>query len=224
MDVLYTNETEDIVDAFNINGKLYIVLRKSGIVNDNNFIPYAVTGSGIEYYSAQVRNNIIIVYSTIRPVFFDTTQNIMSLISPFDKTQYIITSSTERDPLDTFESSKNDYYTRENETGETVVYRRGDPIFTAPGHGYRTIVYDPLNVYIYFMSQATSIILRTQDSLYDTFRIPTIVPFCLDTNSTSLTGYRWFNGEDIRVGTSGTLYAILYTVLTVKNGMASLRF
>lgn len=224
MDVLYTNETEDIVDAFNINEQLYIVLRSSGIYISGQLIRYPITGSGIEYYSAQVRNNIIIVYSTIRPVFFDTTQNIMSLISPFDKTQYIITSSTERDPLDTFESSKNDYYTRENETGETIVYRKGDPIFSTPGHGYRTIVYDPLNVYIYFMSQATSIILRTQDSLYDTFRIPTIVPFCLDTNSTSLTGYRWFNGEDIRVGTSGTLYAILYTVLTVKNGMASLRF
>lgn len=216
------NYDEDIIDCFNVNETLYIVFRSSGIrTSQNLFFQYPITDSGIEHYSAQLKNGFIIVYSTFRPVFFDTTQNVMSLIPP-DSSIYQVSSSTERDPLDTFESSKNQYYVREDQNGRSVIYRQNNPIYVAEGNGYRNIVYDPF--YVYFLSQSSTTILRIQEALYDTYRIPMIIPFCLDTNSTGLSGYRWFNGEDIRINGSGTLYAITYSVLSVKNGMASLRF
>ena len=220
------NSPDEIVECFLINQTLFVILRKFGIYNSNSqtIIPYAF--SDIEYFSAQVKDNFIIVYSkTEHIMFYDVVNNFMSAQAPnTDISSYVISSSIQRDPLDTFEGNSKNLYTRENEYGQTVIYRKNDPIFTIPGNGYRQIIYDSQNIYVYFLSLATSTIFKLQEALYDTYRIPMIIPFCLDTNSTGLSGYRWFNGEDIRLNGSGTLYAITYNILTVKNGMASLRF
>ena len=94
--------------------------------------------------------------------------------------------------------------------------------FGLNGIGYRTLVSGYGGDYMYALSQKSLEIARV--STWDNFMpIQTFIPFCLDTNSTDLAGYKWFRGEDVRVEGSGTLYAVMYNVLTVQNGMAGLR-
>jgi hypothetical protein len=131
--------------------------------------------------------------------------------------------STVRDSRDAFESGQTDEYYSREEGGVSKIYYQSQLVFTCPTNGYRTLVDD--RFYIYFFSIASTQLVRVPKGIgTDSIRIKTLIPFCTDTNSSDLTGYRWFSGEDIRINASGMLYVIVYTILSVRNGMASLRF
>lgn len=213
---------DTIIDAFIVSGRLFLLFKMAGFAVDGEPTIRSYTQGGLERFSAQVIGTYIVVYSLDSFECIDSRTLSTSGYPPTNEI-YMITSSTQRDPLDTYEAGKLDGYTVREDGLVSVIYYNGMEIHRCRSAGYRTYILDPQEVYIYFFSVATSEVVRIPNAI-DGVRIRTLIPFCLDTNSTGLSGYRWFDGEDIRIDATGTLYACMYTVLSVRKGMASLRF
>ena len=216
--------SDDIINGYIIKEKLFIVFRIIGFkyIDDKTMSGYTVENQ--KHYSTDHFKNYIISYmdgsyDIINTDTLEATRNI-----PTSEIASILSiPSSQLDERDALEAGRTDEYYSREEGGVSKIYFKSQLIFTCPTNGYRTLLDDEF--YIYFFSIVSSQVVRIpKGSGVDSIRIRTLIPFCTDTNSSDLTGYRWFSGEDIRINASGMLYVIVYTILSVRNGMASLRF
>lgn len=218
--------SDDIIDAYMIGGRLFIVFRTIGFKYIDSTTLGLYTSNDRNHYSThQVKDEKYIIsytdgsYDIIDTGTLQATQNIPT----YEIGEIISIRSTELDPRDALEVGRTDRYYSKEEGGLSKIYYQSQLVFTCPTNGYRTLVDDKF--YIYFFSIVSTQAVRIPKGVgTDSIRIQTLIPFCTDTNSSDLTGYRWFSGEDIRVNASGMLYVVVYTILSVRNGMASLRF
>lgn len=220
---LVASYSDDIIDGYIINNSLFIVFRSIGFqFLDGTLQNY--TFAAQNHYSTHRHKQYIISYTDGLYDVIDTETLQVSGNPPTSEIFEIISiPSTVRDSRDAFESGQTDEYYSREEGGVSKIYYQSQLVFTCPTNGYRTLVDD--RFYIYFFSIASTQLVRVPKGIgTDSIRIKTLIPFCTDTNSSDLTGYRWFSGEDIRINASGMLYVIVYTILSVRNGMASLRF
>jgi hypothetical protein len=207
-----------------IKGRLFIVFRTIGFkyLDDRTISGY--TFDDRNHYSTHQIKNYIISYTDGSYDIIDTDTLQASVNFPtLEVAEIISIPSTELDPRDALAAGRtDDYYSRE-EGGLSKIYYQSQLVFTCPTNGYRTLVDD--RDYVYFFSIASTQAVRIPKGVgIESLYIKTLIPFCTDTNSSDLTGYRWFSGEDIRINASGMLYVVVYTILSVRNGMASLRF
>jgi hypothetical protein len=215
--------SDDIIDGYMIDGRLFIIFRRIGFqFLDDTLRNY--TFERMHYSTHQINKKYIISYTDGLYDIIDTVTLQVSGNPPTPEISEIISiPSTQLDQRDTFEAGRTDEYYSREEGGLSKIYYQSQLVFTCPANGYRTLVDD--RFYIYFFSIATNQVIRIPKGVgTDSIRIKTLIPFCTDTNSSDLTGYRWFSGEDIRINASGMLYIVVYTILSVRNGMASLRF
>ena len=218
--------SDDIINGYIIYEKLFIVFRTIGFKYINSTTLGLYTVENQKHYSThQVKDEKYIIsytdgsYDIINTDTLEATRNI-----PTSEIASILSiPSSQLDERDALEVGRTDEYYSREEGGVSKIYFQSQLIFTCSTNGYRTLVDDQF--YIYFFSIISSEVVRIPKGFgADSIRIKTLIPFCTDTNSSDLTGYRWFSGEDIRINASGMLYVIVYTILSVQNGMASLRF
>lgn len=215
---------DDVIDGYIINEKLFIVFRTIGFKYINNVTIGTYTFEKEGHYSTHQIDNYIISY-TDGSYDIINTDTLQATRNPptSEFVQILSIPSSQLDERDVLEVGQTDEYYSRREDGVSKIYYQSQLIFTCPTNGYRTFVNDQF--YIYFFSIVSPQVVRIPLGIgTDSIRIKTLIPFCTDTNSSDLTGYRWFSGEDIRINASGMLYVIVYTILSIQNGMASLRF
>ena len=224
-ETLVETYSDEIIDGYIINEKLFIVFRTIGFKYIGDATIGRYTYENQNHYSTHQINKKYIISYTDGLYDIINTDTVQATRNPptTDFPRLISIQSTTLDPRDALAAGRTDEYYSREEGGVSKIYYQSQLVFTCPTNGYRTLLNDQF--YIYFFSIVSTQVVRIPIGIgTDSIRIKTLIPFCTDTNSSDLTGYRWFSGEDIRINASGMLYVIVYTILSVRNGMASLRF